>query len=340
MKKNHIILLHIIFWILFSIIPELPIIFPDKEYPTWVYYYNGSTEMLNMLNFYLIYFSISLNFFSRNRLLQSMGMLVLFVLIYSAFRLFIIREIYWYIVKMEELPKLRFYTVTMELVNSMLYSTLPICIWFIIDWFNTQKLKAELINQTKTSELALLRSQINPHFLFNTLNNLYSLVYKKSDEAPGVVMKLSEIMRYMLYDAAADRVPLDKEIEYLDSYIHLQQIRLNTDKFIDYKVIGLKEGKSIPPMLLIPFVENAFKHGKKNVAAPGIIISLELHAKSLDFEVKNYFYTKDTSHKDPHQGIGLQNIKRRLELLYPGKHDLQITSTDGLYKVNLHIDDL
>jgi sensor histidine kinase YesM len=340
MKRNHIILFHVVFWILFSIIPQLPIIFPDKDYPTWVYYYNFSTELLNMLNFYLIYFSISLSFFSRTRLWQNLGLVALFILVYATFRIFIIREVYLHIVQLAELPKLRFYNIMMELVNSMLYSSLPIAIWFIIDWFNTQKLKAELINQTKTSELAMLKSQINPHFLFNTLNNLYSLVYKKSDEAPDVVMKLSEIMRYMLYDAMADRVPLQKEIEYLESYIHLQTIRLHADRFTDYKVNGIIEGKSIPPMLLIPFVENAFKHGKKNVSPPGITIHLDINERSLDFEVSNYIHVNNTQHKDPQQGIGLVNIRRRLEILYPGKYDLQINNDEGLYKVNLHIDEL
>jgi len=137
MKRNHIILFHLVFWVLFSIIPQLPIIFPDKDYPTWVYYYNFSTELLNMVNFYIIYFSFSLTFFNRNRLWQNLGLVALFILVYAAFRIFIIREVYWYIVKVAELPKLRFYNIMMELVNSMLYSTLPIAVWFTIDWFNT-----------------------------------------------------------------------------------------------------------------------------------------------------------------------------------------------------------
>jgi len=204
-------------------------------------------------------------------------------------------------------------------------------------WFNYQQEKALLKTQTLTSELALLRSQINPHFLFNTLNNIDSLVSINPEKASNSIIKLSEIMRYMLYDANVDFVPLDKEIEYLESFVSLQQLRLKNQNFIDFKVNGVINNKKIPPMLIIPFVENAFKHGRKNVKAPGVIIDIKISNNTYIFEIINYVSTSGTQEKDSIGGIGLQNIKRRLELLYKDKYELDVSIVDNRYRVLLKI---
>jgi two-component system, LytTR family, sensor kinase len=339
MKKSQVIVLHLVFWTLFFLVPELPVIFPDKKYPLWVFYYEGTTQLLNILNFYVCYFLIAYLIFKLDRMKASLVILFFFILVFSVARLFAVRLVYTYVLGMEELPKLRFYNIMMELVNSLLFSLLPLAMRFVIEWFDTRRLRAEMMAQSKMSELALLRSQINPHFLFNTLNNLYSLVYKKSDEAPSVVMKPSEIMRYMLYEANADKVPLEKEIQYLQSFIQLQQLRLHTDKFIDFRVEGNVEGRYIAPMMLIPFVENAFKHGKKSVKAPGISILLKVTDKSIEFEVCNYCQQNSASPKDPQSGIGLQNVQRRLELIYPGKHSMSVEPCGDQFRIKLQINE-
>jgi LytS/YehU family sensor histidine kinase len=215
-------------------------------------------------------------------------------------------------------------------------ATYAFLIRFMIDWFDSQKLKDELINQRQSSELALLRSQVNPHFLFNTLNNIYSLVYKKSEEAPAAVMKLSSIMRYMLYDATGDSVPLDKEIDYLKSFIELQKLRITHEGFVALTVEGETDNRTIAPMLLIPFVENAFKHGGKN-HTPGISIHLEVNQGQILFEISNYMKKNQFAQKDEVGGIGLQNTKRRLELLYPSKHNLRIEEDGEKFHVKLII---
>ena len=194
----------------------------------------------------------------------------------------------------------------------------------------------ELINQQQASELALVRSQVNPHFLFNTLNNIYSLVYRKSDEAPGAVMKLSSIMRYMMYDSSSQKVPLEKEIEYLKSYIELQNLRTKYPDFVSLKIEGITEDQMIAPMLLISFVENAFKHGsKKN--RPGIFLHLSTLNGKINFEVINYLKKAVSSDADPIGGIGLNMIRRRLELIYPGKHKLAISQDEETFRINLEI---
>jgi LytS/YehU family sensor histidine kinase len=233
--------------------------------------------------------------------------------------------------------KLRFYHVVVEAVNTITFTTMALLIKLMIDWFTAQKQKADLLARSKASELALLRSQINPHFLFNTLNNLYSLVYKRSDEAPSVVMKLSEIMRYMLYDANSEKVMLKKEIEYLQSFIELNELRLKEGKVTSFTIVGDYTNQLIPPMLLIPFVENAFKHGSKKSVSPAILIRLELKGRGLEFDVFNYVDAGAAANKDLAGGIGLDNVRKRLEMIYPGNHELIVENGSGTYHVNLKI---
>jgi len=201
-----------------------------------------------------------------------------------------------------------------------------------------EKLKNELSLQNTHSEMALLRSQISPHFLFNTLNNIYSLVYHKSNEAPESMMKLSELMRYLVYDCSVEKVSLEKEIQFLRSYIDLQLLRLKDRNYVKFEVSGKGNCIQIPPMLLIPFVENAFKHACKNAVTPGIYINLQIEAKSLRFQVKNGLSLNGNEVKDKTGGIGLPNLKRRLELLYHNQHELKIENNGEFHHVSLVID--
>ncbi len=223
------------------------------------------------------------------------------------------------------------YTIT------ILYTGLAYLARFTTRWIVDQQVKSELINQNQQSELALLRSQINPHFLFNTLNNIYSLVYTKSDDAPQAMTKLSDIMRYMLYEATTEKVLLSKEINHLRSYIELLLLRLPGKNFIEFKVEGDPENKFIAPMLLFPFVENAYKHCNKKSPVPGIKITLSVQEDLLTFTVVNSI-KKETDNSDNDEGgIGLKNIKRRLELLYPDRHQLIISETEEYYSIELRI---
>jgi two-component system LytT family sensor kinase len=186
------------------------------------------------------------------------------------------------------------------------------------------------------SELSFLRSQISPHFLFNVLNNIVAMVRLKSEELEPTVIKLSSLLQYMLYDTDEEKVLLKNEVEYLQSYIDLQQMRsslpLNMDVHFDIK----EEWQTIEPMLLIPFIENAFKHGTGLLQKPEISISLKVENNLLDFQVKNKFVKSDNS-KDKISGIGLVNVKRRLALLYENKHLLRIDQFDEWFKVSLQI---
>lgn len=193
-------------------------------------------------------------------------------------------------------------------------------------WIKDQQQRVILESQTLKSELALLKTQINPHFIFNTLNNIDTLIANKPEKASESIIKLSDIMRYVLYEATADYVPLDKEIRYLQSFIELHALRLG-EGFINFQVSGTESNRMIAPMLFIPLVENAIKHGDKKVNAPGITICLTIE-DSICFEVINYLSPVEIN-KDGSGGIGLTNLKRRLELLYPFKHELYASISDN-----------
>ena len=192
-------------------------------------------------------------------------------------------------------------------------------------------------NERLKSELSFLRSQISPHFMFNVLNSVVSLSRRKPEMVEPVVVKLSELMRYMIYETNDSIVPILKELTYLESYIDLQKIRFGDDIRIDFThEIGPKSS-SIEPMLLIPFVENAFKHGVGFIENPTIEIELTDTAKELNFHVANKKGAVINEKKDESSGIGLANVKRRLELLYPTNHELTVKESDSNFEITLTI---
>lgn len=206
------------------------------------------------------------------------------------------------------------------------------------DWFRQQQINKELEHQKLHAEVQFLRAQINPHFLFNTLNNLYALTLKKSGKAPETVLKLSGIMEYMLYESNEPEVVLEKEIEYLQHYIEIEKLRHSENKDITFCVEGNTKANKIAPLLLLPFVENAFKHGlNKTVHQSYIHISLIVEKGCLIFTVENNRPAHEQAQDGPSGGLGIANTRKRLALLYPDRHELYIIETEGTYKAVLKI---
>lgn len=205
---------------------------------------------------------------------------------------------------------------------------------FSIDWFFNEREKTELEKQRLTAELAFLKSQVNPHFLFNSLNNIYSLAYQKSDATPNAILKLSEIMRYMLYESNDNRVALDKEITYLKSFIELQKLRFKDDAHVVLEVEGQVANQKIVPLLLISFVENAFKHGLATDKENPIHINISVYEDNLMFTIKN---KKNLQNKDQTGGIGMANVVRRLDLTYPDKYKLSVENREHEYFSELYL---
>ncbi|MFH1118317.1 MAG: histidine kinase [Bacteroidota bacterium] len=210
----------------------------------------------------------------------------------------------------------------------------------LIHFIEQKKKQEELEKQNIRSELALLRTQLNPHFLFNTLHNIDTLIFENQNKASKSLIKLSDIMRYMLKDAKDDFVDLDKELENLNNYIELEKLRLKNVNFLKFSVSGNTKELRIAPMILLPFIENAFKHSVDSDSENGIIISIKVEDKIINFICENKIDKLD-SDKDKTQGIGLETIKKRLEFIYPKKHRLNIVSNNVTFNVNLeiHIDD-
>lgn len=207
----------------------------------------------------------------------------------------------------------------------------------IRDKIIADNLAKEKENENLKTELSLLRSQVSPHFMFNVLNNMVALARKQSDQLEPSLIKLSSLMRYMLYETDEEKVPLEKETEYLQSYIDLQQQRYGKKVIINVNMHPPDKNYNIEPMLLIPFVENAFKHGTGLIENAYIDIDMKAKNNILYFSVTNKYNAASHEIKDKASGIGLANVKRRLELLHPSKHELYITKDNNLFTVSLKI---
>ncbi|MET0463503.1 MAG: histidine kinase [Chitinophagaceae bacterium] len=228
-------------------------------------------------------------------------------------------------------PRLRSYFLD-HLFYIILYVIYGIAVYFIRYAYFREIQQKELALQNRESELSFLRSQINPHFLFNGLNNIYSLVYLQSPNSLEAIAGFSDLLRYMLYDTTQD-VPLEKEVHYIRQYISLQELKQGGGIRSKFDVQGPTDRTFIPPLLLIPFVENAFKHGAPE--DDEIIVSIQTAARQTTFYCQN---KKSAHRKDASGGIGLHNVRRRLELLFPGKHQLSIMDGPVFFMVKLEID--
>lgn len=201
-------------------------------------------------------------------------------------------------------------------------------------WFRLQEIETE----KNKAELKALQAQINPHFLFNSLNSIYALARKQSPEVPQKVVQLSDLMRHIIYETDLDYIVLEKEIEMLRNYIDLQNLRIQDWQRIQFNVEGNIEQKRIAPMLILPFVENSFKHGVKGGAKQVFVnIRLQVEDTFLHLEIENSKAISLEGVSGPH-GIGIENVRKRLELIYPGRHSLKIIEEESTFKVKLSLE--
>lgn len=221
--------------------------------------------------------------------------------------------------------------------NILIYvlNTIFAMVFYLIRYTQQKELEQkERELQNRSSELSFLRSQVNPHFLFNNLNNIYSLAYHKSEQTLPAIAGLSELLRYMLYDSS-ERVALKQEISYIEKYISLQQLRFENPVNIRMNITGNIEEMNLPPLLLIPFVENAFKHGK--VIEDGEWLWIDINVVSSDRLLFSCINTKMDKRKDLTGGIGIENVKKRLELLFSKHYTLDINDMDDQFEVKLEL---
>lgn len=228
-------------------------------------------------------------------------------------------------------------TFFLFLVINVLFTVITTMVLKLVkQWYEDQKMTTELRREQLQTELKFLKSQINPHFLFNSLNNLYALTLAKSDAAPEVVLRLSNILRYILYESSEGQVSIAKEMQHVNDYVAIERLRLGDAVRIDIDIDVDLRDEIVEPMLFLTLVENAFKHSEQVLPEKRFI---RVHAKGLingfRFLIENSYNPSKKSADSG--GIGLVNIKKRLNLIYPNNHDLKSSTADGVYRVDLII---
>ncbi|ATP56531.1 histidine kinase [Pedobacter ginsengisoli] len=221
--------------------------------------------------------------------------------------------------------------------STLWYLGLMLALKLSMDWYSQQLIIQKITVEKLNAEVNFLRTQVNPHFLFNILNNLYALTLKKSEQAPDVVLKLSEMMEYMLYDSTDAKVLLEKEVDYLSNYIELERLRFSAESAISLNVNINAKRHEIAPLLLLPLVENAFKHGLGRQTGDGWLnVYISLNNAILTVVIENS--KPEFSISKSKGGIGLDNLRKRLDLLYPAKYDLKLEDKKEVYSARLEIE--
>jgi len=328
--KFAIIAFHVFAWLLLFCLPLLFHREPDQSHLNW-------NAILNPRSF--IFDACSISFFYLNslvlipRFLNRKKIGVYITLIIALFFVFLyLLNILPVVGHKKGFQREYFFAI----LPFLFFWAMSTVYWFVRDKIRTEQLLKDRENENLKTELSFLRSQVSPHFLFNVLNNMVAMARLKSDLLEPSLIRLSGLMRYMLYESDEASVTLLRETEYVNSYIELQKIRFAKSLIIR---VDMDPGdhQLIEPMLLIPFIENAFKHGTGNIEDPIIEISLKISDGLIDFRVRNKFDNKNEEIKDKTSGIGLPNVERRLKLLYDHKHILSINKDNSRFTVSLQI---
>ncbi|WP_299779609.1 histidine kinase [uncultured Formosa sp.] len=232
-------------------------------------------------------------------------------------------------------PNFRVFRFGLPLFFNLILVVIGTSIKMYSEWDKNIQLQKEIESQKSSAELHFLKNQLSPHFLFNSLNSIYSLTSKKSNDAPEAVITLSELMRYMLYQADNDFVKLSDELDYIQNYLKLQRLRIARNQDVTLNIRGSVLQQKIRPLLLISFIENAFKYGTDFKGNTFVCIEINVNANDLDFKSINLIGNRK---QDPeNSGIGLQNTKERLQLLYPNQHKLEIEEVSNQFIVHLNL---
>ncbi|MDX5421479.1 MAG: sensor histidine kinase [Hymenobacteraceae bacterium] len=326
MKKRYQIAIHVAVWLLFG---------------AWVFYFLQANRALSfgkvldvtvglafqVVIFYFNWYVLISRYLAKNQIflytVSVLATLLAFALLRAPLDYYVFREFNPNMTSVYTVERLVQYVLG-GLVTVFISSALKVT----GNYIRNERRNKELETQKLSAELAYLKSQVNPHFLFNTLNNIYSLAYKQSPETPDAIMKLSLLMRYMLYESNDTLVSLSKEVEHIKNFIDLQKLRLREQTSIKFTTEGELEGKQIAPMLLMTLVENAFKHGLVSKNEIGITFNLVVSDSHLLF---NSINNTSTHKKREYGGIGLENLRRRLNLLYPNRHELTLEEKEGTF---------
>jgi two-component system LytT family sensor kinase len=344
------IILQVLLWVLFLMIPYFMIphnspelnkqlLMTRESQPHWMYYMFLSSLSLNVC---LVFFFYIHNQFLFDRFILKMsppnGYIIYTIIILFSFGAiftisYIIRDLLLNTFSLFERP-----IEVRDIIRSAMWFFLVlfagIGVKLTEQWRLAERRARDIENEQLRTELSFLHMQINPHFLFNSLNTIYGMSLKKSDNAPKAVLKLSQLLRYMIEETGHNMVPLEQEVTYLNNFIELQKMRSGPSLTVTFDIDGDINSANIAPMLLLPFVENAFKYGLSNSHESPIQINLSIKKERICFSVTNRKFENMGRHSS---GIGIPNVERRLQLLYPNKHELTIEDNTDTYFVKLKI---
>lgn len=335
MKKYIVVLLHLGYWLMYSflILMLLTALNHGRAYVGFVLFKSPggiAAFVPAIIGFYTFYGFLFAKFLAKKRIIRLFISIVVIILVAA-----IITELIMYSgYRVDRSLNTMFYAGLFLAFIALVNGIIGLVIKGFITWYGDIKVKVELNKKNYEMELALMKAQINPHFLFNTINNIDMLIQKDAGKASEYLNKLSDIMRFMLYETKTERITLEKELSYIEKYVELQKIRTTNLNYVKYEVKGSAGNLLIEPMLFIPFIENAFKHTENKKVENAIKICFVIEKDKIKFECENA-YLADTPLKPEHSGLGNDLIQRRLVLLYPGKHTFEVINKNGIYKVNL-----
>lgn len=328
LNDKYRILFHILFWLVLYLDEFLSLVGITEEIELEIFKLIGMEVVVDMTLVYVNLYILIPYFLFKKRAWQFAVLSFLTLAIDTVISVYIFHGF-----SDPDVPYLSAFIGSGVLTATILGTAIGLKIFKIV--IRNQQRISELKNTSLQTELAYLKDQINPHFLFNALNNIYVQSRKRPKEASESILLLSDLLRYQLYDCAKEKVQLKSEIEYLQNYLELDRLRKSKAK-VDFKVNGTPNGSMVAPFLFIPFVENAIKHGTGLENEAQIDIEFEVAPKSIKFSIEN------TKPQQPlpqiEGGIGLPNVKRRLALLYPEKHELKIEEGKENFKVELSLD--
>lgn len=352
MKKSIVILLHIGFWICFliNIIIMLAVFYRSSNHEV-----DQTARVVNafislslfallpsLITFYAYYFLLFPKYLQQKKIFLTIIFGIVFSTLAAIIGYFLIRYFIesGQIMDMDDGGKKGRSTAIRTIIFMSFIATISgigaLVINGFITWFDEIKLKEELKQKNYETEMALIKAQLDPHFLFNTLNNIDVLILKDAKEASNYLNKLSDILRFMLYETKTDEILLIKEIEYIEKYIELQKIRTANSNYVSFEVKGILDNRTIAPMVFIPFIENAFKHSTNKKIDNAINVRIFINENSIMFMCDNKFNPKQKL-KQESNGLGNDLIKKRLNLIYPEKHILELDKQINFYSVKLTI---
>lgn len=342
MNKSTALLFQIAFWIFYAMLLLIVVAaatngFAENYNLLYIFKVGIAFVLLPSISaFYLFYVVLFPKYIKTKSIIQSLtGALITALFLGLLSSLFVVLLFGYKMLFNQEADQLFFKIISMVAI-ALATGLMGVAIKGFVTWYDEMRIKEALTLKNHQIELALVKSQLDPHFLFNTINNIDVLILKDAEIASEYLNKLSDILRFMLYQTKQETIPLSREIEYIEKYIALQKIRTSNAHFVRFSVIGDPSHVSIAPMALITFVENAFKHSSNKKEPDAIVITLHIDEKSIVFECKNKFNPDKKSEKE-YNGLGQNLIQKRLQFIYKNKQKLEIKKDNNVYKIKLLI---